>query len=42
VPQRRHKAKARTGLTDAMLDEPLHGPGCVLDHTEPTYPMVNC
>jgi hypothetical protein len=22
-----------------MLDELLHGPGCVLDHDEPTYPM---
>jgi hypothetical protein len=23
-----------------MLDELLHGPGCVLDHTEPVCPFV--
>lgn len=35
----RKPKKRNEALTDAMLDELVHGPGCVLDHDEPTYPL---
>ena len=43
MPRKPRRSKDKTErmsdrLTDAGLDELLHGPGCVLDHEEPVFP----